>query len=138
MTLTKINKATCQHLRKDVEQALKTVADKHGIRITTGRGTFTDADFTMKIEMAVIGEGGVNLKAKLEFEQLAAFVGLKPEHFGLEFTSGGERYQIVGIKSRATAKPVLVLRLRDGQRFVMPAGPIQRYISDKHPNHQGS
>lgn len=125
MPIAKITKPVCQTLREELEAAMAPVAAKHGINIATGRGTFSDAEFTLKVILTTKGEGGVDQGAKKRFEQLAHAVGLKPEDFGREILLDHERFRIADINPRASAKPVLVERLSDGKRFKIAAEAVQ-------------
>lgn len=54
---TEITRTKLREIKKDIDNALKAVADKHGILLQTGNSRFTDTTFTTKIEGAVRPSG---------------------------------------------------------------------------------
>ncbi len=112
------NRTTCGVVERDVMAALKAVEEKHNIKIEReGGGRFTESSLTFKLKCSVVGEGGVDLTEKREFESSAVLFGFKPEHYNREFNSNGERYRLVGFNFRARRMPLKAVRVRDGASF---------------------
>ena len=55
------------------------------------------------------------------FEVLAPEYGLRPEDFGREFSSRGERFRINGIDPRRPRYPVSAVRIPDGKAYKFTA-----------------
>jgi hypothetical protein len=65
---------------------------------------------------------GSTLDAKrMRFEALAEAYGLSPEDFGREFSTGRERFCIVGIDPRRPKYPILATRVPDGKGYKFTA-----------------
>jgi hypothetical protein len=116
--MMKFNRTTCGAVERDILAALEGVAEKHGITIKReGGGRFDDHSFTFKLKCSVAGENGEDAGEKLRFERDAVLFGFKPEHYGREFTSKGERYRITGFNYRARSMPIQAVRVHDGAQF---------------------
>lgn len=129
----KFNNAGCDIVERDIFAALKAVEEKHGIQIKReGGGRFAPdgTTFTFKIKCQVLGEGGENVAEKAAFERSAPLFGFKPEHYGREFTSNGEKFRITGFNYRARRMPIQAVRVRDGAgfKFADSTGGILRQL----------
>lgn len=133
-TIKKFDKPTCKLVRADIDVAMAAVATKYGIKIQSGRGTFGDTNFTLKIEMSVLDETGVDLKAKREFETLAHFVGLEPGDFARQFTFRGEQYELSGISHRSTKMPILAKNIATGVKFKFGEDTVLRALGRQKPS----
>jgi hypothetical protein len=126
-------------IRQDVESALASVAQKHGIKIGTGKLHYMrdGSSITIEVELATIGQDGAALtKSVTDFKHSCSRYGLKPEHLGAIFTYGGERYRLDGMAGGRSYKYVFaVTRVRDGKRYRLPANAT-RELQDK--NHEVS
>ena len=132
-TIKKFDKPTCKLVRADIDAAMAAVAAKYGIKLQSGRGTFGDTNFTLKLEMSVLDETGVDLKAKREFETLANFVGLEPGDFGRQFTFRGEQYELSGINHRSTKMPILAKNVATGAKFKFGEDTVLRALGRHKP-----
>lgn len=137
--ITEFTRTNCSPVDADIRAALKAVADKYGIVFAIKGGTFSPNTYSPKIEFAVVAADGAIMNREAEaFKQLAGMYGLKPEHFGAKFRSGGREFTICGLKSRAGRLPILAKETQSGKTFKfnnedvaralglpapMPAGP---------------
>lgn len=55
------------------------------------------------------------------FEVMAPEYGLRPEDFGRQFSSRGERFRITGIDPRRPRHPVSAVRIPDGKGYKFKA-----------------
>ena len=116
-----ITKDLLRDIREDIATALKSVGEKHGVMITPRNASFTPQTATMKIEIAVIGDGGVvENKDRTNYTLYCGSYGLKPEWLDKTFVSGTTAYQIVGLAVRRSKNPVVVNRVSDGKTFIFP------------------
>lgn len=89
MSITTINKANCEVLRKDINEALEKILSKHGLIGSIGRITF---------------DPGAEIRTKLTIVQPAAGVtqGAKPK-VGEVWSFGNKQYTILTETPKITA-----------------------------------
>lgn len=125
MQITAFEKNNLKELRKDIETALKAVAEKHDINISTGSIRFTASSATIKLEAVVKGETGVAINPHAD-----ALKRFGKMYLGQEFEMDkvystqqlGDIY-FVGLNRRAHKKPFIIKQISTGKEFV---------ISDTH------
>ena len=117
------NRADRKALRDDIEQALQAVADKHGLTVTVGGGSYTDHTFAPKMEFSCTTSSG----APAGFAFDAELIGIPVDCYGKTFTRAGEEYTIVGINLRARKYPVLAKTNSGTYKF--PADTIARLLA---------
>jgi hypothetical protein len=122
----KFNRDSLKVLREDLENALKQVAEKHGIQATVGSASFTANNIVWKIELAVKDESGNAIDRHAEaFKVLATSYGLKPEDLGREFVVSGVKYQLKGINTRSRKFPVVADCITDGKSYAFPVVAVK-------------
>lgn len=116
-----ITKPLLRAINADLSQALVAIAEKHGVQIKVGSGSFTSDNATVKVEIAAIAsDGTAKTKEATDFERYATSYGLKPEDLGKTFSYGGKEYTLVGAKPRSTKYPLLAKDNRSGKTFKLP------------------
>lgn len=132
MNATKINqfdRTNLRALQADIDAALAAMAEKHGIQIKAGGASFGATAATFKVELAVIGDGGVaKTRHATEFELFASSYGLAPTDLGREFTYKGNGYKITGLSTKSRRFPVEASRT-DGRTFKFPAELVKLALS---------
>ena len=84
---------------------------------------YDDADsFTIKITFE--REGGVPI-LESDFRNYADMYHLNGSDFGRESDFNGTTYKIIGLKTRARKRPIVMERVSDGKRFVFAATNVQ-------------
>jgi hypothetical protein len=121
MTMNQFDKPTCRLLAEEIDRALQPVAERHGIVIQHGRGSFSPTNYTLKIECSVRLNGETVTPEAEAFKRYAEHYGLKPEDLGKIISHAGSQFRIVGLKPNSRRFPILAERLPDGKRFVLPA-----------------
>lgn len=127
--ITQFNRTTCKTVRAALEAAVQTVAKEYSIQVTTGGGSFSDNTFTLKLECATKGEGGVvNTKEAEDFKFYCFRWELTEDMLNKVFfdRGSGERYKVIGAKPRSTKYPVIVIKMSDGTRYKFPASRVKR------------
>ena len=128
--IKKIDKETCKTLREELEKVLEPFGKKFGINASTGSGRFSENNFTLKVEMAVVDSNGNVKNKEAESFKLNAFMyGLKPEHLNQTFKSWtGESFEIIGLATRSSKYPILAKNLETGKTFKFPAEQVKMMI----------
>ncbi len=58
-TISHFNQATCRETRSALDAAIRLVSQEFGIRISLGRGTFTEGEFRMKLTCNTLSDGNM-------------------------------------------------------------------------------
>lgn len=129
-----ITKEKLRLIAADIEKAIQSVGAQHNVKLTRGHATYSDNNFTLKVEGAVITEHGeVMTREKQSFLDFATSFGLKPEDLGRVFIYQGVSYKISGLKPRATRYPIVVYNTRTGKGFKFPSETVVRSLKNKNP-----
>lgn len=126
MKIKSFDRTNVRLLSQEIEATLKTLAEKYGITLKTGRGTFRSDNFTLKLEAAVIGDNGQAVTKEVsEFQNYAALLGLQPDDLGKPFTLRGQTYIITGAKLSSRKYPVLA-KNTNGKVYKFTAEDVKR------------
>jgi hypothetical protein len=129
MTITTFNRNNVAQLQNEVKAAIALIAERHGIKIEMGRGSFSANAFTLKVEGAVVTSDGTAMTREAEaFRQLASLYGLRPEDLGRSIPFQGGTANIIGLKSRASRMPI-VLQDENGKTWKTSAENVQFLLS---------
>lgn len=130
MKITKFEPNNCKLVRRRVEEALASVAAEFGVEIHARGGTYTDGNYTLKVEIATKSETGeVNTREADDFRRYAGAYGLKPSDLFRKVTkSGGEVVQIIGLRPRAPKWPVII-ETGEGKRLCMRAEDAAKLLA---------
>ena len=83
--------------------------------------------FTFSVDLAPIVGGTVVSRERVDFQQLAAVYGLRPEDLDAQVAINGIAYTIDGLLPRGSKFTVL-LRAASGKRFKFPAEAVRRAL----------
>jgi len=75
--ITAFDRANVNKFSKELEAAMKKVADEFGVDLTFGSGSYTDASFTTKMTVSLRGEGG-EVKLSSSLLGLIEIMGMLP------------------------------------------------------------
>lgn len=126
-----ITPALLDLIRVDLKAALEAVGQKHGVQLQLGRGSYTQLNATLKLEINAIGEDGVVTKEAGDLKRYANMLGLTNEHLTQVFKLGNESYVLSGYRAKASAKPFLVKRLSDSKEFIVSEPTIKQALGIK-------
>ena len=131
MKINKFDRPSCKIVGEAVDQALKGVADKFGITIKRKSGTFSENNYTIKIEASVIGENGLAISKEAEaFKQMAQYYGLAASDLNKKFTNwSGKEYQIVGLATKSSKYPILAKEIDSGKTFKFAEKQVQDLLN---------
>jgi hypothetical protein len=126
MKINQFNRPSLHMLRASLDEALKAVADRHGIVLKTGHISFTANTCSIRIEGSTIDPSGVVHSREAEdFKINAELHGLTPEHLNRTFVSAGVTYKLVGYRIKAPKKP-FIIEDEAGRKFVGTEDMIRR------------
>lgn len=112
MTISKFDKPTLRSLREDVDQALRAVAEKHGITLSLGSIKFDATSFTGQLKATVLNPAtGVVPTEEREFHAYARMFGFEPSDYRRVVRIDGVEYRMIGFKTRAPRRPVVLERV---------------------------
>lgn len=106
--MTTITRDILKAIRGDIDAALAAVGEKHGVILKAGNASFSEANFTFKLEGTI--KGGVS---KIEFDYIAysaVYPNLPPLHSTI--IHAGKSFKVCGWKGRS-----LVIENDKGKQF---------------------
>lgn len=127
MKVKVFDRAAVGYVRDEVIRALKPLEEELGVKIVQHSGSFNVFSYTMKIEIATVGDAGeVQSKERENFKFMAPKYGLSPDDLDREFFAGNARFRITGIVPRRYAMPISAERIYDGKKFKFSPGQVKR------------
>lgn len=90
-----INKESLKEFRKDLDEIIKPLEEKYGVTIDLGSISFSDIEFSTKINVKNNEINGKSVE-QYEFEKVCHLYGFKPEDYGKEFKQKDETFKFVG------------------------------------------
>ena len=124
--VTTFNRQNIRQINSEIEAALKSIANKYGVEVKLGNTRFTGANFTTKVQVATVGEGGITMsKEATDFNRYKNSLGINMD-LGQEFERSGKTYTIVGLKPRSRQYPVLA-KCSDGKTYKLPVNLVNMY-----------
>lgn len=128
----KFDRDNLKALRKDLEEALKQVAEKHNIQIVVGNASFTSNDVNWKIQMLAKDDSGkVHDRLAEDFKFYANALGMKPEDLGKEFTVGRDKYRLKGYNGKKRKFPIVAINLSNNKEYGLTLGGVKRALGYK-------
>lgn len=118
-----INRETAKQISAEAQEALQAVAERHGLEVTVGGGSFDAGSFRPKIEFKTAEAD------ESEWARYAPLFDLPADAYGQEFTSSGRRFRITGIKPRSPKWPVVGVDVTTGQTFKFTVEGVQRALA---------
>lgn len=127
MPITKLDSQSVDHLRGEINQALKAVANKFGLKIQVGAVRYSPTEGNFKVKVNTINANGVvETVARTRFIQLASHYGLDPNWLDQEFIHKGDKYKIEGLNTRASRYKIQVIRIHDKACYKFPASLVRK------------
>lgn len=116
MKLTQFDKAALQLMRKDIDAALKIIAEKYGIEsLSMGNSSIASTEFTAKI-IGKIGQEN-SLIAAAHNRGYSIYLGYSENIIGRSFTIHGKTFTVTEINPRKQKMPIIAKNEKDGRLF---------------------
>jgi len=127
-----LDRNTVKTISEDIMEALKAVSLKHGVQFSYKGGTFSTTSAKLRIEAAVVGDGGVVITSeRRDFPVYAKMFGLQPEWLDKTFVHGNASYTITGLSTRKRTNPVNCRNERTGKTYVFPANTVAALMNSQ-------
>ena len=126
MTIEKFDREKLAALRVDIENALRDIEQRHGIKISLGRINYDATSARAKLEAHPSGFD----PDKENFERFARVYGMDPAWFGESFKSRGTPFRITGFNPNARAFPVIAEK-PDGAQYKFRSETIIRAMENR-------
>ena len=110
MKITFFSKESVDAVRSSLDEALKAVAERHGIAVKINQMAFRAESCEVSVECAVFRSDGEALtREAIQFRDRAAFFGLDPALLFKTFTAhDGNRLKLIWLNPKAKANPFVV------------------------------
>lgn len=105
----KITPKMLEALRRDIDEALKAVGKKHGVELTSGRATYSDEHFSIKLEGKL--EGALSAEAAA-YDTNRELFKLPPRDTEITL-----RQQVFILRGLTPRGKVILERKQDGKEF---------------------
>ncbi len=126
--MSKLDSQALRVMAQDIEEALRAVAEKHSLVITTGKIKYSDftADIVLKVALQT-GDSEEPLDVyALEYKQFAHLFSLQQEWlFQTYRAANGTTYKVVGLKYANRRYPV-ICESETGKRYKMTEDQIKQ------------
>lgn len=106
-------------LRKELDAAVQSVAENHGITVRFGKATYDDLTAVFTVDLGFAPAKAYD-PAKAIWDANCSKIGMEPSDFGKEFIlkKSSDVYCISGYSTKARSNCVIIKRIRDGQEYV--------------------
>lgn len=110
---TSLDKNSLTVLTEEIEKALSVIAEKHNLNIKLGRGTFTQLNAKLSLEISTISAlGNTMTKERVDFMHYKSVKNI-PFDLDTEFIDDkGNHFKVIGYLSRARTYPIELLNLK--------------------------
>jgi len=119
---------TMRQLREEIDNALKPLAEKHGISFNLGSISFSSDSFSVSLKGKTLDESGTPVVDAATFTRYCGMYGLKPEDLGRKFMSRGHVYEITGVAPNRPKYPINAKR-SDGKQFKFASTIGMQFLS---------
>lgn len=111
-------KGDVKALRDELQAVVDKYAADHGIKVTFGNATYSDADISFKVKVVATGSEGAD-NEKANWIKNCAYVGLVVDDFGKQIKINGDDFVVCGLKNSARKNIVAVRKVKNGEVYVI-------------------
>jgi hypothetical protein len=122
-----IDRQLLRILRDSIDKAIADLGEEHGVILETGNATFSDNNFTLKIEGSQMVGGNVMTKEAVAYRTYRMHEQTGLELFE-EFPYNRMRFKVTGYKTRAKKRPIVCHNLDTGADHVFPTSLVKRLV----------
>ena len=95
--ITKFDKPSVQTIRAEIQDAIRNIEFRYGIKLTANRSKFSPKSGSITIDVSTIDDAGEIIDHDREFlMDNLAWLDLKPEHVGAIIKIGNDTFKMNG------------------------------------------
>ena len=114
-------------LRVSIDKAIADLGKEHGVILETGNASYSDNNFTIKVEGSQMVGDNVMTKEAVAYRHNSMH-----EQTGLElferFTYNRMWFKVTGYRTRASKRPILCHNQTTGKDHVFPISMVKRLV----------
>ena len=114
MKITHFDKLSCQALEREVLEAAKNVAGKHGLSVASGGGTRSDVEFTSHMRFRIAATKPDIVAEQKLFAASCDIFNLTATDYGKGFAYNGQQFQLIGFNT-TTQLPIITRNVSTGK-----------------------
>jgi hypothetical protein len=120
-----ITKELIRLINHDIQEALKSVAEKHGVKISLGSTSYSSADFTTKVKVETAQAEQVKGE---ESKRYASMLGLPDDIIGKTITLKGQHYEVIRLDIGKPKNPVIIKKAGSEGTYKVSVDTAKRNI----------
>ena len=128
----KFTKELCRRIQAEVVAGgvgLKDLLEAIGAEVRADRGRFEGREARLAFVFTLPSADGTPVGEEAEaFRMIAPLEGLKESDLGREISVDGETFAIIGWRTRASKRPIILQRVSDKKRFVYTVSSVLRAL----------
>ena len=128
--ITKFDKKTCKEVADQVIIDLQNFADENGLVIEKGRGSYSEHNFTLKLEINIKGQDSKEMTALKEHLEYLNETLTKKIDINKSYTDGSQTFKLTGYKTRARKRPYIITD-QNGNSYVTNENYVKLHFADK-------
>ena len=114
-----ITRKLLQDIRPEMDAVLQPIAEKYGITIKVGRGSYGGLTGHLKVNLSTTNEDGDDRRTE-DYKRYATMYGLKKEWLGLSFKHRNDIFTIIGLEPSRPKNALVLRRERDVSIRIAP------------------
>lgn len=126
-----INKDTLKIIRADIDNALISVGEKHGLSLKIGSIKYSDESFDAKLVAQLAKIGDVSTEKAL-FERFCESYGFAKDDYLRTFQHKGQPYVLIGFKPSSPKYSLICKNTANGKPYGFPVGIVKELFSIKN------
>ncbi len=113
-------------IRKDIEQALKAVEEKHNMKFTIGSMRYSNTSFLVKLEASLLSESGGSLKEEADWLKAVSLGLVEADWLGRAYDNNQFIIKAVDLSRRKNC--IIVEKISTGKKYVTKPETIRRAL----------
>lgn len=120
-----------EEFRTDVENALKGIAKKYGVSISTGRIDYSTNNFEMRLKVVkTVDSKGKKLDAEKEdFARLCKLFNFKKSDYKKKFKANGREFEFIGFDIKKRKNCCIIRDTKTGKLAATSEEGIRYYLN---------
>jgi hypothetical protein len=112
-------------INADIQEALKSVAEKHGVKISLGNTSYSAAEYSTKLKVQT--PETEKIKGE-ESKQYAGLLGLPDDIVGKTFTLKGTEYEVIRLDLGKPKNPIIIKKSGSEKTYKVSVDTLKRAL----------